>query len=105
MIPIRESAGRACIFAVRVQPRARREQITGVLGDALKVSVTAPPIEGRANAACCELLAKILRLPKSSVTIAAGESSRNKQVRVADIGAAELTARLQAALPTKKDAT
>jgi uncharacterized protein (TIGR00251 family) len=93
VIPIRESAG-SCTFAVRVQPRAKREQITGTLAGALKIAVNAPPVEGRANDACCRLLAKALRLPKSSVSIAAGTTSRNKQVRVAGVSAAELAARL-----------
>ena len=93
MIPIRESAG-ACTFAVRLQPRARRDRIAGVLGEALKIAVCAPPVEGRANEACCDLLANALHLPKSSVSIAAGLSSRNKQVRVAGINAEELRARL-----------
>jgi uncharacterized protein (TIGR00251 family) len=93
MIPIRES-GDACTFAVRVQPRAKRDQISGVLGEALKIAISAPPVEGRANEACCNLLAKALHLPKSSVSIAAGLGSRHKQVRVAGVSAAELGARL-----------
>ena len=94
MIPIRESAD-TCTFAVRVQPRARRNEIVGEIGEALKLAITAPPVEGKANAACIELLAKTLKLPKSSVSIAAGETSRNKLVRVVGITADELRQRLQ----------
>ena len=93
MIPIRASAA-GCTFVVRLQPRAKRDHIAGVLGDALKIAVSAPPVEGRASQACCELLAKALHLSNSSVTIAAGLSSRNKQVRVAGVSAAEVSARL-----------
>jgi len=94
MIPIRESAD-TCTFAVRVQPRARRNETVGETGEVLKLAITAPPVEGKANAACIELLAKVLKLPKSSVSIAAGETSRNKLVRVVGITADELCERLQ----------
>ena len=65
-------------FAVKVHPRARKNAITGELGDALKVSLTTPPIDGRANEACIEFFAKLLKVPRSSVTIASGQASRNK---------------------------
>ena len=76
-------------FAVRVHPRARKNAITGELGDALKLALTAPPVEGKANDACIEFFAKLLKLPRSSVTIAAGQSSRNKLIRIAGISAAQ----------------
>jgi hypothetical protein len=98
MIPIHDTAAGAT-FAVRVHPRARKDAITGVLGDALKLSLTAPPVEGRANDATIDFLAEILRLPRSSVTIAAGLTSRNKVVRVAGLSASALAERLAAALP------
>ena len=93
MIPIREDATGAT-FAVRVHPRAKKNAVTGTLGDALKLSLIAPPTEGRANHACIGFLAEVLRLPRSSVTIAAGHGSRNKVVRVAGITAAALAPRL-----------
>jgi len=88
MIPIHESAG-AITFAIRVHPRAKKTAITGELGDALKLAITAPPVEGKANEACIEFFAKLLKVPRSSVTIAAGHSSRNKLVRVTGIPAVE----------------
>jgi len=69
-------------FAVRVHPRARKNAITGELEGALKLSLTTPPVEGRANEACIEFFAKLLRVPRSFVTIASGLSSRNKVIRV-----------------------
>ena len=93
MIPVNDTAAGAT-FAVRVHPRARKNAITGTLGDALKLSLTAPPAEGRANQACIEFLAEVLRLPRSSVTIAAGPASRNKVVRVAGITASALQLKL-----------
>jgi uncharacterized protein len=81
MIPISETET-GVTFPVKVHPRARKAAITGELGDALKVSLTAPPIEGRANDACIEFFAKILKVPRSSVTIASGGGGRNKVIRV-----------------------
>ena len=97
MIPVNESAAGAT-FAVRVHPRAKKNAITGILGDALKLSLTAPPAEGRANQACIEFLAEVLRLPRSSVTIAAGHASRNKVVRVLGLPASAVAERIAAAL-------
>jgi hypothetical protein len=93
MIPLRESEGEVT-FAVKVNPRAKKNAITGEVGDALKVSLTTPPIEGRANEACIEFFAKLLKVPRSSVTIASGQTSRNKVISVAGISAAELRNRI-----------
>ncbi len=93
MIPIRDTASGAT-FMVRVHPRAKKNAIAGVIGDALKLSLTAPPVEGRANEAAIAFLADILRLPRASISIAAGQSSRNKLIRVAGISAADVAARL-----------
>jgi uncharacterized protein (TIGR00251 family) len=98
MIPIRESAG-AVSFAVRVHPRAKKNAVSGRVGDALKLSLTAAPVEGEANAACTEFLAKLLKVPRSSVTILAGQGSRSKVVRVAGLDARQAQERLGAAMP------
>jgi uncharacterized protein (TIGR00251 family) len=89
MIPIEQSAG-TVTFAIKVHPRAKKNVITGQLGDALKLSLTAPPVDGRANLACIEFFAKLLKVPQSSVTIASGQGSRNKVVRVAGLTAERL---------------
>ena len=81
-------------FAAKIHPRAKKNAITGELGEALKVSLTAPPIEGRANDACIEFLAKLLNVPRSSVTIASGHTSRNKVIRVLGLSAEELRKRI-----------
>jgi len=81
-------------FAIRVHPRAKKNAITGELGDALKVSLTTPPIDGRANEACIEFFAKLLKVPRSSVTIASGQTSRNKLIRVAGLSADEVRKRI-----------
>jgi hypothetical protein len=82
------------MFAVKVHPRAKKDAITGEIGDALKLSVTSPPVEGRANEACIEFLAKLLKVPRSSVTIASGQTSRSKAIRVAGISAEEVRGRM-----------
>lgn len=79
MIPLKESKN-GITLAVKVHPRAKKNTITGIVGDTLKLSLTAPPIEGRANEAVVEFFAKLLRLPRASITIAAGAGSRNKLI-------------------------
>ena len=96
MIPVRDTP-QGATFAVKVHPRARRNSLTGAVGEALKVALTAPPAEGRANDACVEFLAELLNVPRASVTIVAGFSSRNKAVRVAGLSAAEVERRLREA--------
>jgi uncharacterized protein (TIGR00251 family) len=96
LITIRETAGGAS-FQVKVQPRAKKNAVTGEVGDSLKLALTAPPLEGRANEACIAFLAELLNVPRSSVTIAAGHSSRNKVVRVTGVTAAEVRSRLSGA--------
>ncbi|MGO9124225.1 MAG: DUF167 domain-containing protein [Terriglobales bacterium] len=93
MIPVHESSA-GVSFAVKVQPRAKKNAIVGELGDALKIALTAPPIEGRANEACIGFFASLLEVPRSSVTIASGESGRRKVVRVAGLTVGELRRRL-----------
>ncbi len=78
---ISEQHGAVC-FDVRVAPRASRAAITGVHAGALKLSLTAPPVDGAANAALIELLADALAVPRRAVRIARGEHGRNKTVCV-----------------------
>jgi uncharacterized protein (TIGR00251 family) len=97
MIPLNQTA-KGTTFAVRVHPRARKNAITGIMGDALKLALTAPPVEGRANQAVIEFFAGVFQIPRASVTIASGETSRNKVVRIAGLSRAAVEQRLAAAL-------
>ncbi len=97
MIPVKDTAAGA-LFAIKIHPRGKKNAITGELADALKLSLTAPPVEGKANAACIEFFADLLKLPRSSITIAAGQASRNKLIRVSGLSAAEVEARLRHAM-------
>jgi uncharacterized protein len=78
---LRETA-EGCTLAVRVQPGAKRTAILGVYGEGeqtqLKIALQAPPVDGRANEALIEFLAQLAGVPKSSVTILSGQSSRSK---------------------------
>jgi uncharacterized protein (TIGR00251 family) len=94
MIEIRETAS-GVSFAVRLQPKAKKTAILGELDGALKLAVTAPPIEGRANEACIRFIAELLNVARSSVTIAAGASSRNKVIRIEGLAAAQARLRLK----------
>ena len=88
-------------FGVRVHPRAKKNAITGELGDALKLSLTAPPVDGKANEACIEFFANLLKVPRSSVTIASGQTSRNKIIRVIGLSSNEVAQRFKIASPRK----
>ena len=93
MVAIKNSPN-GITFAVKVHPRAKKNAITGAVGDALKLALTAPPVDGKANDACIEFFAKLLNLPRSSVTIAAGKTSRNKVIRVSGLTAQQARDRL-----------
>ncbi|MGD0907158.1 MAG: DUF167 domain-containing protein [Candidatus Acidiferrales bacterium] len=84
----------AVSFSVRVQPRASRDEITGEYQDALKIRLTAPPVNDRANEALRKLLASRLNVPMTAVRIAAGEHSRSKRVEVRGVTVAMIQALL-----------
>src|ERR1700720_3384284 len=69
-------------FAVRVQPRASKDEIVGVMEGALKIRLQAPALENRANEALVEFLAHLLKRPKSAVRILGGERSRTKRIEI-----------------------
>ena len=81
MLEMREQDG-AVTLAVRVQPGASRNEIAGEWEGALKIRLQAPPVDGKANEALIEFLARALNIPKSAVRILAGERSRTKRVEL-----------------------
>jgi|SRR5215469_311600 len=83
-----------CTLSVRVHPGAKRNAITGTHADALKISLTTPPTDGRANAALIAFLAERLNIPRASIELLTGHSSRSKILRVTGITAAEAESRL-----------
>ena len=81
-------------LSVRLQPRARRNEIVGWRDGVLLVRVTAPPVDGKANAALCKLLAKRLGVAPSTVAVIRGSSARDKLLRCDGIETSELAHRL-----------
>ncbi len=77
-------------FALRVQPRASRNAVVGVIGDAVKLAITAPPVDGKANQAVIDYLAKLFSVPKSAITILSGETGRNKLIAVRGLSAEQV---------------
>jgi uncharacterized protein (TIGR00251 family) len=86
--------GTHCMLAIKASPNARRTMVTGWLGDALKVKVHAPAIEGRANEELCAFLAAELGLPRRAITLARGSTSRQKLVRIEGLTLPAAKARL-----------
>ena len=102
MIPIRETAA-GVLFQIRVVPRASRGGVAGVQGDALKLRITDPPVEGRANEACIRLLADLLGVKKAQVTLVAGLTARTKTVAVAGLTGARAAAALGTLLAAPRE--
>ena len=71
------------VVSVRVQPRARRDEIVGWQGSTLRLRVTAPPVDGRANDAVIGVLAEAIGVPRAAVGLVSGATSRNKLFRIA----------------------
>ena len=88
------------VLRVRVIPRAKRSEVAGMRGDVWLIRLQAPPVEGAANEALIAMLAKLLGVPKRDVTIVAGERSREKRVRVANLDPAVAQRRLNQAVNT-----
>lgn len=97
-LPRIEKGASGAVLSVRVQPRAKRAGFAGLHGDALKLAVTAPPVEGEANRAVVEYLAKVCGVPKTSLRIVRGETGRDKAVEFTTLGPEELRDRLRALL-------
>ena len=80
------------VLNVRAQPRSSRSGVDGVVGDALKVRIRSAPVDGKANKELVETLADAFSLPKNRVSFVGGETSKNKRILLAGLGAAELRA-------------
>jgi uncharacterized protein (TIGR00251 family) len=89
----------AVVLRVHAQPGGGRSAVTGRYGDAIKVKVAAPPVEGRANAALVEFLAKELGLKAAEVTLVSGETSRTKRVRLGGLDPDAAAAAIDRLLP------
>ena len=92
-----KTSGDAVVLAVKLQPRASRNEIGEPLGDALKIKVTAPPVDSAANEALVRLLAETLDCPRGAVQLARGQTSRQKVVAIRGLTAEEVWRRLGSA--------
>jgi len=81
MISIKETE-EGVVFHIRVLPRASRCEIAGIQGDALKIKITAPPVDGKANDECIKFLSDRLGIKKSRISIIAGHASKNKKIAI-----------------------
>lgn len=86
------------VFEIRVQPRAKRTAILGVLDGKLKIALSAPPVDGRANEEIQRFFADTFRVPRSSVHLLSGEHSRNKRIAVADWTSAQISSAIASLL-------
>ena len=84
MLDIKQCEGYVTL-KVRVQPKASKNAFVGMFADALKISITAPPVDNEANRVLCEFVAKRFKLPKSAVTVVVGEASRNKIIAIKNV--------------------
>lgn len=101
MIAITEQA-EGCVLPVRAQPGARKAGVLGEQAGALKVAVTAPPEDGRANKALAEALREALGLKRSQVELLSGPTSRDKRFLIRGVGKKELEERVAAAVASRK---
>lgn len=92
--PIVQDTKGGAIITIQVQPKASKSECVGLHGDALKIRVAAPPIDGRANDALLAFLATQLKVPPSTLAIHSGAGGRHKRVQCATLNAAEVLARL-----------
>jgi hypothetical protein len=83
-----------CTLSVRLHPGARKNSVTGIHADALKIALTAPAVDGKANEALIVFLADALRLPRARIALLSGVTSRAKMVRITGKSAAEVAAAL-----------
>ena len=89
-----EDVGDGCTLSVRVHPGARKNDVTGIHAGAVKISLTTPPVDGRANEALIEFLAERLRIPRARILLLTGAASRMKRLRITGKSAAEVQAAL-----------
>jgi uncharacterized protein (TIGR00251 family) len=92
---INEHAG-SVTFEVRVIPRSSKSEIVGLYGNALKIRLTSPPVEGAANNELLKLLSRKVGVSRSAIEIISGQSAKTKRIRIIDVTAAQIRAILKA---------
>jgi hypothetical protein len=87
-----KETGNGVIFHIHVVPKSAKNECAGIQGDAIKLKITAPPVEGQANDACIRFLSDLLSVKKNQVTIISGHKSRKKTVAIQGKGKKEIEA-------------
>ena len=94
-----QQSGADVLLPVAVHPRASRNAVAGIHGNALKLLLTAPPVEGAANAACLHFLADLLGISRARLSVIKGMKARQKLIRIADMSVDTLLTQLKDVLP------
>jgi uncharacterized protein len=101
-MPFLSTQGDGCLcLTIHVQPRASRTGLCGIHGDSLKLAITAPPVEGKANKEVIAFLAAFLKVPKKDIAIISGAQSRTKRCRITSTTEREVRARVASAIGTE----
>lgn len=84
------SEGNGVILTLHIQPGAKKTEVAGLHGDALKIRLHAPPVDGKANAALVEFLSARLKVSRRQITLQSGQTARRKQLKVEDLSLADV---------------
>lgn len=95
----RENASGKVLLSLHIQPGAKKTEVAGIHGEALKIRLAAPPVDGKANEALIRFLALCLEIPRAAITIKSGQTSRQKQLELSNIRLSEVMAALLPPLP------
>ncbi len=95
MICLEDGPDGSVLIRLHVQPKASANRICGIYDGALKLRITAPPVDGKANSMIISFFAKLFKVPKALVLISSGQNSRRKKVKISKMGLAEVEAILQ----------
>ncbi len=88
-MPLKEEKN-GVLLKIKVQPKASHNQIVGIMEDALKIRLTAPPVDGKANLACLKFLAETLGVSRQQVELVSGQTGRQKLIRIAGLSPAQI---------------
>ena len=92
--PVLTATAKGVLLRVRIQPGARMERLDGVHDHDLRIRLTAPPVDGAANAACLAFLTKVLRVRRSQVRLQSGQKSRHKLIHIEGVTLPQIAAAL-----------
>jgi uncharacterized protein (TIGR00251 family) len=101
MLPLKETPN-GVAFSIQVVPRSSRCEIVGIINDTLKIRLTAPPVEGKANEECLRFLSALFDVSKNRLSIVGGQTSRRKIIQVSGMGSTEMEGLLERILPVNR---